>query len=101
MSHTEVHSDGPHSDGSHEAFDQELDTKAIVQITAGQMLGTVHYNQLGQYERKHFSDNQVKAPLKTFKSRIDEIGEAIDLRNHSRHPYMYLTPQGIPQSINI
>jgi arachidonate 15-lipoxygenase len=75
--------------------------QAIAQMTTGQMLGKVHYNHLGKYPVNHFKDERVVGPLRQFRREIVEIGETIEQRNRARHPYMYLTPSGVPQSINI
>lgn len=74
---------------------------AELQMDLGYLLGTVHYTQLGQYERNQFRDQRVAAPLQAFQQRLAGIGRTIDERNQTRRPYETLAPLGIPQSINI
>lgn len=74
---------------------------AELQMELGFILGSIHYTTLGQYRPGHFTDPRVAAPLALFQSRLDEIGDVIDVRNTVRTPYQFLTRSGIPQSINI
>lgn len=74
---------------------------AELQLDLGYLLGTVHYTQLGQYDRDQFRDHRVNSPLQGFQSNIASIGDTLKLRNQTRRPYEFLTPSGIPQSINI
>jgi arachidonate 15-lipoxygenase len=74
---------------------------AELQVELGFMLGSVYYTQLGQYDEDQFRDPRLVEPLAAFKKRIAAIGEVIAERNQLRRPYQFLTPAGIPQSINI
>ncbi|MFM9964942.1 MAG: lipoxygenase family protein [Planctomycetaceae bacterium] len=74
---------------------------AELQMELGFLLGTVHYTQLGQYDRHQFHDPRVAAGLQAFQQRLAGIGQTINERNQSRRPYETLAPGGIPQSINI
>ncbi len=74
---------------------------AELQMELGFILGSIHYTTLGQYNKGHFADPRVAAPLARFQSRLDQIGDLIDCRNTIRTPYNFLTRSGIPQSINI
>lgn len=75
---------------------------AELQMELGFLLGTVHYTQLGQYERHHFRDQRVAEPLAQFQHDLSSIGGKIEHRNQQRpRAYETLTPVGIPQSINI
>lgn len=74
---------------------------ANLQMCLGYGLGSLHYTELGEYSWMHFRDLRVRAPLKKFRRRIQEIGAEIEQRNQSRRPYNFLLPAGIPQSINI
>lgn len=65
------------------------------------LLGSAHFTELGQYEKDHFQDSNVAAPLKKLKTRLEEITDIIYERNRDRPPYEYLLPKNIPQSINI
>lgn len=65
------------------------------------LLGSAHFTKLGQYEKDHFQDGNVAAPLKKFKARLEEITDIIYERNRDRPSYEYLLPKNIPQSINI
>jgi arachidonate 15-lipoxygenase len=75
---------------------------AELQMELGYLLGTMHYTQLGQYERHHFPDERVNAPLLEFQRQLSVVGETIAGRNeHRLRAYETLAPTGIPQSINI
>ncbi|MFN0051533.1 MAG: lipoxygenase family protein [Planctomycetales bacterium] len=74
---------------------------AELQLNLGFLLGGIHYTTLGQYGLLHFRDGRVKAPLAKFHKALQEIGTTISQRNQSRRPYEYLSPAGVPQSINI
>lgn len=74
---------------------------AALQGHLGYLLGTVHYTQLGEYERGYFSDQRVAQPLKSFQRDLADIGGIVEHRNQHRRPYDFLLPTGIPQSINI
>lgn len=73
---------------------------ARLEMEVGYLLGTVHYTQLGQYHEGHFAP-EVADILKSFQSRIQDIGREVEERNKNRRPYKFLLPSGIPQSINI
>lgn len=72
---------------------------AELQMDLGFLLGTVHYTQLGQYA--YLTDPQIAGPLQEFQKDLNDIGRIIDDRNRTRRPYTFLTPSGVPQSINI
>lgn len=74
---------------------------AELQMDLGYLLGTVHYTELGRYDKDQFQDPRVAAPLRAFQKRLAEIGPKISERNRTRRPYETLAPRGIPQSINI
>jgi len=74
---------------------------AELQMELGYLLGTVHYTELGQYDRRQFRDERTAAPLQQFQKRLAEAGGTIAERNQQRRPYETLNPSGIPQSINI
>ena len=76
-------------------------TQAMKQMNFLYFLGTVHYTTLGDYGLFHFRDRKVHEPLKTFQSRLKNIGDIIEMRNQDRRPYKFLIPDGVPQSINI
>lgn len=66
------------------------------------LLGSVHYTQLGQYATGHFVDPRVQEPLRQFQRRLADVGVQISNRNAARkRPYRALLPAGIPQSMNI
>lgn len=74
---------------------------AELQMELGCLLGTVHYTQLGRYEKDQFEDPRAAAPLARFQQKLAEIGTTIARRNTTRRPYATLAPEGVPQSINI
>jgi arachidonate 15-lipoxygenase len=75
---------------------------AELQMELGYMLGSVYYTKLGDYPDGYFADPQVAEPLARFQTAIKRIGESIGSRNESTGVnYATLTPNGIPQSINI
>lgn len=65
------------------------------------LLGSVHYNRLGEYLPTHFTDLRVNPLLQVFQDRLQQIEATIAQRNLSRPVYEYLLPSRIPQSINI
>lgn len=75
--------------------------QAQEQLKLLHLLGSAHFTQLGQYEKDHFQDANVKAPLEQFQNRLEEITDIIYERNRNRPAYEYLLPKNIPQSINI
>ncbi|MDV3350676.1 lipoxygenase family protein [Leptothoe sp. LEGE 181152] len=75
--------------------------QAQEQLKLLHLLGSVHFTELGQYEKGHFQDTQVQAPLECFQNRLEEITDVIYQRNRNRPAYEYLLPKNIPQSINI
>ena len=81
--------------------------QAQSQLDLTYVLGSVHYTQLGHYQKNHFKDHRVQTALKQFKDNLKDIGDKIKQRNqnYSRQeyplPYKYLIPGKIPQSINI
>ncbi|ESA37397.1 lipoxygenase [Leptolyngbya sp. Heron Island J] len=75
--------------------------QAQEQLKLLHLLGSVHFTQLGQYEKNHFQDANIKIPLEQFQNRLEEITDIIHERNRDRSPYEYLLPKNIPQSINI
>ena len=74
---------------------------AELQMDLGYLLGTVHYTQLGQYERHQFRDSRIEGALHNFQHQISTIEGTIAERNRNRRPYTFLVPEGVPQSINI
>jgi len=74
---------------------------AELQMELGYLLGTVHYTELGQYDRRQFRDTRTAAPLQQFQKRLAGAGATSAERNQQRRPYETLNPSGIPQSINI
>jgi arachidonate 15-lipoxygenase len=75
---------------------------AELQLEVCDLLGSVHYTQLGQYAHGHFADPRVAASLQRFQQRLADVGRQIETRNSSRkRPYRTLLPGSIPQSINI
>ncbi|MDJ0702225.1 MAG: lipoxygenase family protein [Leptolyngbyaceae cyanobacterium MO_188.B28] len=75
--------------------------QAQEQLKLLHLLGSVYFNQLGEYEKDHFQDSRVNAPLQRFQTCLEEISGVIHKRNLDRLPYEYLLPKNIPQSINI
>ncbi len=75
--------------------------QALAQLNLGYLLGSVHYTVLGLYGPGHFSAPAEVAALRVFQRRLLEITAIIGLRNRLRAPYPYLSPDRIPQSINI
>lgn len=86
--------------------------QAQAQLNLLQLLGSVYYTKLGNYNDGAFSNPKVTQPngsgrslLGRFQDRLQEIDQAIDRRNreHPQHPFVYdyLKPSNIPQSINI
>jgi arachidonate 15-lipoxygenase len=71
------------------------------QMEIGYLLGSVRYTTLGQYSPRAFRDPRVTEPLKTFQTRLAEIGTLIAERNQERRPYTALTASAVPQSINV
>ena len=74
---------------------------AELQMNLGFMLGTIHYTELGSYDKHHFKDPRIQPHLARFHHELKRIGDEIEERNESRPAYSTLLPQGIPQSINI
>ncbi len=75
---------------------------AELQLEVCDLLGSVHYTQLGQYATGHFVDPRVQEPLRQFQRRLADVGVQIANRNAARkRPYRTLLPASIPQSINI
>ncbi|MGV2338855.1 MAG UNVERIFIED_CONTAM: hypothetical protein LVR18_34170 [Planctomycetaceae bacterium] len=75
---------------------------AELQLEVCDLLGSVHYTQLGQYANGHFADPRVAASLQQFQQSLADVGRQIEIRNRSRkRPYRTLLPGSIPQSINI
>ena len=65
------------------------------------LLGSIYYNQLGEYPKSHFANPKVQILLQKFQSRLQQIEITINQRNLHRPTYEYLLPSKIPQSINI
>jgi arachidonate 15-lipoxygenase len=74
---------------------------AEIQVELGYLLGAMHYTTLGHYGRRHFRDPRVARPLENFEKQLFRIGQVIAARNQVRRPYTYLSPEGVPQSINV
>lgn len=75
--------------------------QAQSQLNLVYLLGAVYFTKLGYYDRGHFTDPRVAAPLQAFQQRLQAINAIIDDRNKHRPVYDYLKPDNIPQSINI
>lgn len=72
------------------------------QIKVCYLLGSVHYTQLGKYNKGHFKDKKVVSYLGDFQKNLTDIEGEINKKNNSRlMPYNFLRPSQIPQSINI
>jgi hypothetical protein len=71
------------------------------QITILYVLGTIHYTALGRYGPEQICDPRVQGALLAFQHELDAAGRTIEERNLARPPYAFLSPAGIPQSINI
>jgi arachidonate 15-lipoxygenase len=71
------------------------------QLNLLHLLGSIHYNTLGDYSEGHFTDPKVAPWLQTFQTNLAQIEATIKQRNESRPRYEYLLPSKIPQSINI
>lgn len=65
------------------------------------LLGSVYYNKLGEYQQGYFTDQKVKPLLQAFQSHLQQVEDIIKERNLHRPTYEYLLPSKIPQSINI
>jgi len=88
-----------------------LDQFAPVDIASQQLailhtLGSVHYTVLGQYEHNYFKDERIAPFVEQFQHQLAAIQQRIAFRNselvqQGLLPYDYLSPQRIPQSINI
>ncbi|MDB9316333.1 lipoxygenase family protein [Nodularia spumigena] len=65
------------------------------------LLGSIYYNQLGEYPKSHFANPKVQTLLQKFQSQLQQIEITINQRNLHRPTYEYLLPSKIPQSINI
>ncbi|OKH19070.1 lipoxygenase family protein [[Limnothrix rosea] IAM M-220] len=76
-------------------------SQAQEQLKLCHLLGSVHFTQLGQYDKKHLGDPKIQKPLRQFQGRLEEIEMIIHKRNGDRPTYEYLLPSLIPQSINI
>lgn len=79
---------------------------ASEQLAILHTLGGVHYTTLGQYEHHYFKDERVPALVETLQLQLSAIQQQIATRNavlvqQGLLPYEYLSPQNIPQSINI
>jgi arachidonate 15-lipoxygenase len=87
---------------------------AIVQCSMLELLGSVRYTVLGQYNKGYFTSalsqldtvrKSVDAALRRLQGKLAEIEGQINTRNQSgarkSHPYEVLRPTMIPQSINI
>jgi len=88
------------TDADYRAMLPPLDM-AELQLNLAFLLGGIHYTTLGAYRPNHFDDPRVLGPLGRFQAAIQDIGAAIHERNLARRPYGFLSPAGIPQSINI
>ncbi len=75
---------------------------ALQQADTLYLLSSVHYTQLGRYERGWFGDRGVDGLVAAFRRELDGIEAAIGAANATRpEPYTHLLPSLIPQSINI
>ena len=75
--------------------------QAQQQLNLVYLLGSVYYNQLGDYSQDYFQNSSVKKALHEFQKNLREIEDTINQRNQNRPTYEYLLPSKIPQSINI
>ncbi|MEJ6485415.1 lipoxygenase family protein [Nostoc punctiforme UO1] len=76
--------------------------RAQTQIEVLGLLGSVYYTKLGQYNKGHFKDENVRSYLGQFQNQLRDIEVEISKKNFSRlTPYKFLLPSKIPQSINI
>jgi len=79
---------------------------AMQQVSILHILGSVHYTSLGQYGHNYFKDDRVAPLVEQFQLQLDQIKLQIAQRNSALVqlgllPYEYLSPQNVPQSINI
>lgn len=75
---------------------------ALEQADTLYLLSSVHYTQLGRYERGWFGDTTVDGFVTTFQRALATIESSIAKANSTRPaPYTHLLPSLIPQSINI
>jgi arachidonate 15-lipoxygenase len=75
--------------------------QAQAQLNLVYLLGSVYFTKLGYYDRGHFTDPRVAAPIQAFQQRLQAINAIVDDRNKHRPVYDYLKPDNIPQSVNI
>ena len=75
--------------------------QAQQQLNLVYLLGSIYYNQLGDYSQDYFQNSSVKKALHEFQKNLREIEDTINQRNQNRPTYEYLLPSKIPQSINI
>jgi len=82
-----------------------IDT-ASQQLAILHTLGSVQYTTLGQYDHNYFKDDRIAPMVEKFQYQLKAIQQHIAARNaqlvqQGLLPYEYLSPQLIPQSINI
>jgi arachidonate 15-lipoxygenase len=75
--------------------------QAQAQLNLVYLLGSIYYNQLGDYAENQFRDPAAIAALYKFKESLQKVEQIIHKRNQKRPKYEYLLPSKIPQSINI
>jgi arachidonate 15-lipoxygenase len=91
----------PDDEASYLAMLPPLDA-GLAQMNLSFQLSWMHYNRLGKYPARHFTDGRVAALLTTFDDALATAETTITNRNASRlFPYPFLLPSMIPASINI
>lgn len=75
---------------------------AMMQIEFLFLLGGVYHTRLGDYEEAFFSKPELKPHVAAFQEELRKIQGTIAERNRTRFaPYPFLSPELIPQSINM
>ena len=76
--------------------------QAVSQLQLTYFLTAFKYDRLGYYERTDFQDPKAQALINTFQRNLHIIEDRINIRNTKRtHPYVFLKPSLIPNSISI
>lgn len=75
---------------------------AMMQIEFLFLLGGVYHTRLGDYEDAFFSKPELRPHVAAFQEKLRKIQGTIAERNRTRFaPYTFLSPELIPQSINM
>ncbi|HNA10504.1 MAG TPA: lipoxygenase family protein, partial [Leptospiraceae bacterium] len=74
---------------------------ASLQLNLGYTLGAIYFTKLGEYPFYWFKDSLKEKPLKNFQKELAEIEKEILSKNKARHPYTFLIPSRLTQSINV